>query len=366
LLDEVQGQPEDENRSAVYIEECKTKLVTSENLGRDVEKLSNQSVTGVAVTGPRLNCYFCELGKSRMNRLVPAEAFHLQLEMTGSIGKGTPSEKDVAHLVSCLRVDDIVARKVLKHLGVSRQTKDHKNKLSFIRKMCWDNMDSLRDLCKSFEHVWETISKVKNKDLYEISQDILGHAYRWKFLFKDDPYFKTFLKEIYAHIHQGPSRGFTFTRHTIVDLTAESNIPVPVMIRQETGTYTGQAEAGSGSRSAFRKAKRVERFPYSTQHQHASKHQVSTNIPAIPGKHQSSRPYPLDQLEHPPSGIPFCSPEDNSSISMGPAPKNSLKSVGEALLCLVNNEGPKTEVHLQLTPMQIEGLHMLGISEWSG
>lgn len=371
-------------------------------------------------------------------RSVPAEAFHLQLEMTGSLGKGTPTEKDVANLASYLRVDDIIAQKVLKHLGVSRQTIDDKNRLSFIRKMCWDNMDSLRGLCNSFEHVWETISKVKNKDLYETSQNILGHTYRWKFLFKDDPYYKEFLKEIYVHIHQRPGRGFIFTRHTIVDLTRESNIPVPVAIRQETGTFTveidhgsrserkrvksykevddvdpreradqiiaaalgedsdqdpdynpkgdkeddedidrpvnrnkvrnctGQAEAESGSRSAFRKAKRVEKFPFSTQHHHASKQQVSTNIPVIPGKHQSSSNYPLDQHKHPPSKTPFCAPEDNTSISMGPSPKNSLKSMGEALLCLGNNEGPKTEVHLQLTPMQIEGLHMLGISEWRG
>ena len=62
VLEEVQRQPEDGNVSAVCINECKTKLVSSENQSRDyVDKVPNLSLTKVAATGLRLNCYFCEV-----------------------------------------------------------------------------------------------------------------------------------------------------------------------------------------------------------------------------------------------------------------------------------------------------------------
>jgi len=163
-----------------------------------------------------VKCYFCELGRSRMSKSDPAEFFHLQLEMNGQLGKGNPSNRDVENLASYLRVNIGIARKVLQHIGVGNQTKDSKNRLSFIRRMCWDNMESLRDLCNSFEQVWRSVNMVK--DTYNISQEVLGQVDRWKFLFPKDDYYQTFLNEVFIHIHQGQDNSYSFMRNKIVDI----------------------------------------------------------------------------------------------------------------------------------------------------
>jgi len=163
-----------------------------------------------------VKCYFCELGRSRMSKSDPAEFFHLQLEMNGQLGKGNPSNRDVENLASYLRVNIGIARKVLQHIGVGNQTRESKNRLSFIRRMCWDNMESLRDLCNSFEQVWRTVNMIK--DPFHISQEVLGQVYRWKFLFPQDPYYQTFLSQVFIHIHQGQDNVYNFMRNKVVDI----------------------------------------------------------------------------------------------------------------------------------------------------
>ena len=166
-----------------------------------------------------VKCYFCELGRSRMSKSDQAEFFHLQLDMTGQLGKGNPSDKDVENLATYLRVNIGIARKVLEHIGVGNQTREGKNRLSFIRRICWDNMVSLRDLCNSFEQVWRAVNM--QKDMSILSQEVLGQVYRWKFLFHEDPYYQTFLNQIYIHIHQGQDGGYSFMRNKIVDIEIE-------------------------------------------------------------------------------------------------------------------------------------------------
>ena len=166
-----------------------------------------------------VKCYFCELGRSRMSKSDQAEFFHLQLDMTGQLGKGNPSDKDVENLATYLRVNIGIARKVLEHIGVGNQTREGKNRLSFIRRICWDNMVSLRDLCNSFEQVWRAVNM--QKDMSILSQEVLGQVYRWKFLFHEDPYYETFLNQIYIHIHQGQDGGYSFMRNKIVDIEIE-------------------------------------------------------------------------------------------------------------------------------------------------
>ena len=134
--------------------------------------------------------------------------------MTGQLGKGNPSVKDVENLSSYLGVHIGIARKVLEHLGVSNHTRDSRNRLTFIRRMCWDNMKSLSDLCVSFEKVWMAVNK--HKDMTTISQEVLGQAYTWKVLYREDVYFKKYLSQVYIHVHQGLDGIYTFMRNRIV------------------------------------------------------------------------------------------------------------------------------------------------------
>jgi len=170
----------------------------------------------VQATLPPLRCHFCELGQSRMSKADPAEAFHLQLEINGQLGKGNPSNRETENLSRYLRVDAGIADQVLQHIGVSYKTKIAKNKLSFIRRLCWDNMVSLKDLCISFEQVWRFVSMMK--DVLNISQEVLAQTYRWKFLFPQDSYYNTYLRRIFRHIHQGQDGVYSFTRNEVVEI----------------------------------------------------------------------------------------------------------------------------------------------------
>ena len=116
-----------------------------------------------------VKCYFCELGGARLSRTNQAECFHLELERTGKLGKGNPSEEEIKNLASYLGIDTCIARKVLEHLGVGFQTQDTSNKLSFVRRICWDNMNSLEDLCNSFELVWVGVNT--SQEFYDILQE---------------------------------------------------------------------------------------------------------------------------------------------------------------------------------------------------
>ena len=82
--------------------------------------------------------------------------------------------------------------------------------------MCWDNMDSLRDLCNSFEQVWRSVNMTK--DTHNISQEVLGQVYTWKVLFLNDPYYPTFLHQVFNHIHQGQDGSYSFMKNKIVNI----------------------------------------------------------------------------------------------------------------------------------------------------
>ena len=163
-----------------------------------------------------IKCYFCALGRGSLSKSDQAEFFHLQLEMNGQLEKGSPTDKDTVNLASFLRVNMGIAKKVLVHLGVSNTTRDNKNRLSFIRRICWDNMESLEDLCNSFERVWNSLHFAK--DPFSVSQDVLGQVYRWKYLFSGDPYYDAFMSKIFIHIHQGQTNVYSFMRNKVVDV----------------------------------------------------------------------------------------------------------------------------------------------------
>ena len=163
-----------------------------------------------------IKCYFCALGRGRLSKSDQAEFFHLQLEMNGQLEKGSPTDKDTVNLASFLRVNMGIARKVLVHFGVSNTTRDNKNRFSFIRRICWDNMESLEDLCNSFERVWNSLHVAK--DPFSVSQDVLGQVYRWKYLFSGDPYYDAFMSKIFIHIHQGQTNVYSFMRNKVVDV----------------------------------------------------------------------------------------------------------------------------------------------------
>jgi len=343
---------------------------------------SNDQIS-VTTTVPPLKCYMCDLGKSRLSRSVLAESFHLHLDKTGRLGKGNPSERNVSNLASYLRVSLCVAELVLKHLGVCKQTEDRRNRLSFIRRMCWDNMDSLSDLSISFEHVWRTVNVLK--DANDISQEILGHVYTWKCLFVNDSYFKTFLREIYVHIHHGKDRDYTFTRNMVVevvDLESESANPDPVIVR--SGATTAQPELGEtpglssvapfvsahhcskkkfkGSAASYTNPRQRIRPPSNVDctslcgesPMYSSRQLLPPLVPNTPIQYHDKSHY-----QHP---VPLSgSPHLNTSTDHGP--NHTLQTLAKALVDLGNQKGPKIEVQMSLTNGQIEGLRMLGIKE---
>jgi len=349
----------------------------------NINQSSNNQIS-VTVTAPPLKCYLCDLGRSRLSRSVPAELLHLHLEKTGRLGKGNPSEGKISNLASYLRVPSHVAQQVLEHLDVCKQTENRRSMLSFIRRMCWDNMDSLSDLSISFAHVWYIVKMLK--DAHEISQEILGHVYTWKCMFRNDSYFKTFLREIAAHIHHGQDRDYTFTRNKVVevvDLETESDITDPVMTRPGVTTAQSELEAtpdlssiappvsahlssrkkfkssAAPSTNQIQKSRQFSNVDYTSSCSVSdiiySTRQLSPAVPDNPIRYHDNSHYQHPALDQ--SGSP------HRNVCTDPRPRHSLQTLAKALLDLGNQEGPKKEVQMNLTNGQTEGLRMLGIKE---
>ena len=343
------------------------------------QKLLHDNQTRTTGTAQSLKCYFCDLGMSRLNMFVKAESFHLQLARSGKLGTGNPSKRNVFSLASYLCVSPVVAQQVLEHLGVCKETDNNRNRLSFIRRMCWDNINSLSDLCVSFEHVWRTVDMLK--DAHEISQEILGQVYTWKCLFRNDSYFKTFLREICIHIHHGKDRKYTFTRNMIVevvDLETESDITDPVVIRSDA--ITAQPEQGEtpgvspvtappvpahqwskkrlkSSDAPYTKPSQEHRPPsYSKFTSSFSESQMHGNRLSVhPPAPDTSNNQFLNKSLNQQSPALLCSPHRHHE------PQQSLQTLAQALLDLGNQRGRKRTVQMRLTEGQIKGLWMLAI-----
>jgi len=345
---------------------------------------SSDNQISVTATAPLLKCYLCDLGKSRLSRSVFGESFHLHLENTGRLGKGNPSERNVSNLASYLRVSLGVAHQVLEHLGVCKETVDSQSRLSFILRMCWDNMDCLSDLSNSFEHVWKTVNMLK--DAHEISQEILGHVYTWKCLFGNDSYFKTFLRDIHEHIHHGQDRAYTFTRNIVVEVVdLESESANPDLFKTKSGASMAQPKLGAtpgfssvalvsvhpcpknkfkclvapytNSRQIKRPPSNVNNTSLSSEtHMYSTRQLLSTSVPYTPSQYDDKSHY-----QHPAAA--FSGSPHHHNASTHKRPQHTLQSVAKALIDLVNQKGPKRVVHTSLTNEQIEGLRMLGIQE---